>query len=100
MCHKEWKMRTLVERTQPVSLANLLYNRVKIFVTTSNTLTPSRLRIPFGARRGGTVLCGWVSSPERGKSLVTSMDPHPRRMNEKNPLECCACFVLKGGNLN
>ena len=28
------------------------------------------------------------------------MDPDPQRMKEKNPLECCACFVLKGQYLN
>ena len=28
------------------------------------------------------------------------MDPNPRRMKEKIPLECCACYVLEGPNLN
>ena len=29
-----------------------------------------------------------------------SMDPDTRRMKEMKPLECCACYVLKGHNLN
>ena len=29
-----------------------------------------------------------------------SMDRDPRRMKQKNPLECCACLVLKGHYLN
>ena len=43
MCHKEWKMGTMVERIQTVSPVNFLYNMVKIFANTSNALTPSRL---------------------------------------------------------
>ena len=50
MCHKEQKMGTMVERIQPVSPANFLYNTFKIFMNTGNALTPSRLRTPFGAR--------------------------------------------------
>ena len=43
MCHKERKMGTMVERIQPVSPTNFLYNMVKIIANTSNALTPSRL---------------------------------------------------------
>ena len=35
MCHTEWKMGTMVERIQPISPANFLYNMVKIFMNTS-----------------------------------------------------------------
>ena len=34
------------------------------------------------------------------QTVDRSMDPDPRKMKEKNPLQCCACFVLKGQNLN
>ena len=40
MCHKEWKMGTMVERIQPVGPSNLLNNMVKVFATTGNTLPP------------------------------------------------------------
>ena len=34
MCHKEWKMGTMVERIQPANPANFLCNTVKIFADT------------------------------------------------------------------
>ena len=66
MCHKERKMGTMVERIPPISPANFLYNMVKIFVNTSNGLTPSRLQTPLGAQHESTGFCGWVSSTGKG----------------------------------
>ena len=40
----------MVERIQPIGPPNLLNNMVKVFVNTGNTLLPSNLRTPFGAR--------------------------------------------------
>ena len=62
MCHKEQKMGTMVEKFQPISPVNFLYNMVKIFVDTGNALTPSCLQTPFAARNESTSFCGWVSS--------------------------------------
>ena len=59
----ERKMGTMV---QPVNPANFLYNMAKIFTHTGNTLTPSRMRTPFGARHESTGFCGWVSSTRKG----------------------------------
>ena len=66
MCHKERKIGTMVERIQPVSPANFLYNMVKIFAYTSNVLTPSHLQTTFGARHESTGFCPWVSSTRKG----------------------------------
>ena len=59
MRHKEWKMLTMVERIQPVSPSNLLNNMVHVFANTGNTLPPSNLPTPFGARHESTALCRW-----------------------------------------
>ena len=40
MCHKEWKMGTMVKRIQPVGPSNLLNNMVKVFANTGNTPPP------------------------------------------------------------
>ena len=71
MCHKERKMGTMVERIQPVSPANFLYNMVKMFANTGNTLMPSRLRTPVGARHESTGILNRKGAspypkPERG----------------------------------
>ena len=50
MCHKEWKMGTMVEMIQPVGPSNLLNKMVKVFANTGNTLLPGNLGTPFGAR--------------------------------------------------
>ena len=49
MCHKERKMGIVVERIQPVSQVDFLYNMVKTFANTSNALTPSSFQTTFGA---------------------------------------------------
>ena len=82
MCHKEWKMGTIVERIQPVSPANFLYNMFKIFANTGNALTPNRLQTPFGARHESTAFCGWVSSTEKGPVHI----PNQKRAMQKGGL--------------
>ena len=66
MCHKERKMGAMLERIQPVSPATFLYNMVKIFVNTSNALTPSHLQAPFGAGHESSGFYRWVSSTRKG----------------------------------
>ena len=81
MCHKERKMGTMVEKIQPVSPANFLYNMVKIFANTSNALMPSRLRMPFGARHESTNFFRWVSSTGKGPVHIPSWQgagPYPQ----------------------
>ena len=56
MCHKEWKMGTMVERIQPVSQSNLLNNMVQVFANTGNTLPPSNLQGRMFARRAPSPL--------------------------------------------
>ena len=63
----------MVEKIQPVSPPNFLYNMVKIFTNTDNTLMPRPLRTPFGAQHESTGLCkrkGASPHPqlERGQS--------------------------------
>ena len=56
----------MVERSQPVGPSNLLNNMVQVFANTCNTLPPSNLRTPFGARHESTTLCRWgVFHPEK-----------------------------------
>ena len=58
MCHKEWEMGTMVEKMQPVSRANFLYNIAKVFVNTSNAFMPSRLEHPFFPNMKAPVFAG------------------------------------------
>ena len=66
MCHEERKMGTMVERSQPVSPANVLYNMVNIFANMGNALTPSDLQTPVCEQHESTSFCGWVSSTGKG----------------------------------
>ena len=69
----------MVERIQPLSPGNFLYNMVKISVNTSNALTPSCLRPPFGAQHESTGFCGWVSSTRKGPIHI----PNPKAASQK-----------------
>ena len=72
MRHKEWKMGTMVERIQPVEPSNLLNNMVRVFANMGNTLPPSNLRTPFGARHESTALCRWgVFHPKKIETTTT-----------------------------
>ena len=51
---------------------NLLNNMVKVFANTGNTLPPSNLRTPFGARHESIALCRWgVFHPEIRSGCLT-----------------------------
>ena len=63
----------MVERIQLVGPSNLLNNMVQVFANTGNTLLPSNLRIPFGARHESAALCKWgVLNPKKKKSETTT----------------------------
>ena len=84
MCHKERKMGTMVERIQLVSPTKFLYNVVKIFANTSNALTPSCLRTPFGARHEKRRFLGGYPQLE-GPISLPRFCPYKQNTSTANP---------------
>ena len=76
----------MAERIQLVSRANFLYNMVKMFANTSNTLTQSRRRTPLGARHESTALCGWGVFHQKTKE---------RKKERKKEKEMKQCLLVK-----
>ena len=72
MCYTQRKIETMVKKIQRVSPAIFLYNMVKIFANTNNTLTPSLLRTPCAAaQHENTGFCGWGVFHPKTKSKRT-----------------------------
>ena len=80
----------LLERIQPVTPTNFLYNMVNIFAKTSNALTPSGLRTPFGARHESTGFCRWVSSTGKGRMKKVWIRAPFQKWPKKMPGACPA----------
>ena len=86
MCHKEWKMGTMVERIQPVGPSNLLNNMVQVFANTGNTLPSGNFRTPFAARHESTALCRWgVFHPEKNRNNDSRSRSSGARTSSKIP---------------
>ena len=85
MCHKEWKIGTMVERIQPVGPPNLLNNMVKVFANTGNTLPPSN---PLAAGSGADEL-RFRGSPTKGTKSELAASTLPSR----GPKRGQKCYV-------
>ena len=90
-CHNRANSCSMRALYHPCTSSNLLNNMVHVFMNTGNTLPPSNLRTPFGARHESTALCRWGVfqrgfsgiPKQRGTKSEVAASPLPSRGPER-----------------